>query len=327
MKSVISPSIEIVTPAPPGSLHGNRMTALRWQGFLKKLGYPTRITENWSGTDCDVLIALHALRSHASIQHFKQAYPHRPIILMMTGTDLYRDLAVHAEVLESMQWADQIVLLQPAARDLIPIALQSKTRIIYQSVKTLSRKALPKKTFDVCVIGHLRPEKDPFRTAACLSLLLPESKIRLRHLGKAMSTTMAAQALTFTKESPRYQWLGERSHAQTLQILSRSHLMVISSLMEGGAHVVSEAIAIGVPVIASDIAGNRGLLGDDYGGYFPVGCEQSLAALLTQAENDPLFYKALEKQVQKRSPLVTPTLEQDSIDQLLTHSLKHRLAS
>ena len=98
-----TPLIEIVTPAPPGSLHGNRINALRWQGFLKNLGYSSRLTQSWSGNHINLLIALHAYRSHSSILQFKQQYPSHPVILMMTGTDLYRDLLSEGEVRRAVQ--------------------------------------------------------------------------------------------------------------------------------------------------------------------------------------------------------------------------------
>jgi len=313
---------EIVTPAPPGSLHGNRITALRWQGFLKKLGHEVRIANHWSGKDADVLITLHAYRSHLSIVQFRELYPNRPIILIMTGTDLYRDMPSHPEVLKSMEMSDAIVILQSAALTMIPKRLQTKTHVIYQSTKPVKRKALLKKSFLISVIGHLRPEKDPFCTPESLKYLRPESKIQVLHLGKAMSPEMKSLAKAYNKELKNYQWLDELSHPETLQQLSRSHLMVISSLMEGGAHVVTEAIAIGVPVIASDIPGNRGLLGDDYPGYYPVGDAKALALMLQKAEFKPSFYKSLGAHIKKRKHFVQPTFELNSIKNLLGRLIK-----
>lgn len=234
----------------------------------------------------------------------------------MTGTDLYRDMPTHPEVLQSMEMADAIILLQSTAMDLIPAHLQAKTQVIYQSVKAIQRKPLLKRRFLVSVIGHLRPEKDPFCIVRSLAFTPPKSNLHVMHLGNAMSPKMRQQALAYDHTEARYQWLGELSHAKTLQALSRSHLMVISSLMEGGAHVVSEAIAIGVPIIASDIPGNRGLLGEDYPGYFPAGDERALAKLLQQAETNPSFYQALEKHIQKRQQYVKPETELRSIKDL-----------
>jgi putative glycosyltransferase (TIGR04348 family) len=309
--------IEIVTPAPAGSLHGNRITALRWQSFLKKLGHQVRVSNDWTGKDTDLLIALHAYRSHASIVQFREKYPNQPIILILTGTDLHRDMASHAEVVKSMEMSDAIVILQPAAFALIPKQLHAKTHVIYQSCKSVKRKALLKKSFLISVIGHLRPEKDPFCTAKSLKYLGPETKIKVIHLGKAMSPEMSQLAKQYSQDIENYQWQGELSHSDTLAQLSRSHLMVISSLMEGGAHVVTEAIAIGVPIIASDIPGNRGLLGDDYHGYYQVGNEKALAKILQKTESDAAFYQSLEKHIHKRRQYVQPEFELKSIKVIL----------
>ena len=310
-------AIEIVTPAPAGSLHGNRITALRWQDFLKKLGHQTQVSEKYLGSAVDLLVALHAYRSHLSLVQFRRSYPDKPIVLIMTGTDLYRDMSIHPEVLQSMKMANTIVLLQPAALALIPKNLQSKVHVIYQSTKPIKRKPLLKRDFLVSVIGHLRLEKDPFCTAKSLKQLPPESKVRVIHLGKAMSSDMHQMAESYNAELERYQWLNELSHAQTMQQLSRCHLMVISSLMEGGAHVVTEAIALGVPVIASDIPGNRGLLGDNYPGYYKVGDAKALAKLLLKAETDSTFYKSLEQHIKRRSKYVQPQFEMKSIKDLV----------
>ena len=85
--------------------------------------------------------------------------------------------------------------------------------------------------------------------------------------------------------------------------------MVISSRMEGGANVVCEALRIGVPVLASRIAGNVGLLGERYAGYFPVGDERSLARLLDRASTEPRFYMELKRQVASLRPQVDPKSE------------------
>ena len=314
---VIPHAIEIVTPAPPRSLHGNRMTAMRWAQFLKKSNFAVQVAESWSGKPVDLLISLHALRSHQSIKLFKKAFPEKPVVLILTGTDLYRDMQTHPEVNESMATADAIVVLQSAAVQSIPASFQFKTRVIYQSIKSIKRKALLRKSFLVSVIGHLRAEKDPFCTARALHLIPTESKIRVIHLGKAMSEEMREQANSHNAQLERYQWLGECSHKETLNQLSRCHLMVISSYMEGGAHVVSEAIAIGVPVIASDIPGNRGLLGDGYPGYFPVGDEKELAKLLLKAEVNVEFYESLKRHIHSRQKYVLPEFEMQSIDMLV----------
>jgi putative glycosyltransferase (TIGR04348 family) len=320
--SNIKPLIEIVTPAPKGSLHGNRVTALRWQGFLEELGYAVVVNESWSGCDAAVLIALHAYRSHSSMMEFHKKYPDRPIILVLTGTDLYRDMSVHGEVLQSMEIADQLIVLQSSALDSIPSHLRHKAQVIYQSVQVEIAKSMPGPDFQVMVIGHLREEKDPFCIARCLPLVPSDSNIRVQHLGMAMNEQMERAAKSYNENLERYQWIGEVSHLDALQMLAKSDLMVISSRMEGGAHVVSEAIALGIPVIASDIPGNRGLLGGDYLAYFPVGDEAALAGLLYRSETMPDFYKALKTQIDIRKDLISPQREMQSIQELMNLLIK-----
>lgn len=298
------------------------MTALRWQGFLEQLGYSAEVTESWSGGDVALLIALHAYRSHQSIVAFKKQYPDRPVVLILTGTDLYRDIANHNEVTQSMEIADQLVVLQSAAIDSVPARLRHKVQVINQSVEIDididNRDSTTKDDFVVSIIGHLREEKDPFCVVRSLLLLPADSKITVTHLGQAMNSQMKDQATNFDATINRYQWLGEVSHTDALKMLSESRLMVISSRMEGGAHVVSEAIALGIPVIASDIPGNRGLLSEDYPAYYPVGDEAALAALLYRAENTPTFYASLQRHIELRRELITPAREKQSIQELVS---------
>jgi glycosyltransferase involved in cell wall biosynthesis len=217
-----------------------------------------------------------------------------------------------------MEMADQLVALQSAAVDSVPAHLRHKVQVIYQSVAMDIRDSAAKDDFLVSVIGHLRKEKDPFCVVRSLALLPTDSKITVKHLGQAMNSQMQDQATNFNSTIDRYQWIGEVSHADALRVLSQSRLMVISSRMEGGAHVVSEAIALGIPVIASDIPGNRGLLGEDYPAYYPVGDEAALATLLYRAEKMPTFYASLQKHIILRRELIRPAREKQSIQELVS---------
>jgi len=308
--------ILIVTPAAPGTRNGNRTTAERWARHLRALGHETQLALDWDGRDCDVLIALHARRSHAAICAWKSAHPGRPLALVLTGTDLYRDIRHDAKARASLRLADRMVVLQPKGLDELNAAQRAKTHVIFQSVRAVRRQATPRSYFLATVIGHLREEKDPFRAALALAHL-PWSNIRVVHLGKAMTPEMSRQARALMRAEPRYRWLGELDHAATMRWLARSHVMVISSRMEGGAHVVSEAIGIGVPVIASAIAGNIGLLGEHYPAYFPVANETALARLLAHAYSDPGWLGALTSALEARRHEVDPAVERAAIARLL----------
>lgn len=309
--------IVVVTPAPPGSRHGNRYTAARWTRLLRGLGHRVDLQHEWNGKPADLMIALHARRSHSSLSRFKQAHPRLPLVLALTGTDLYRDIKSSAVARESMRLADRMIVLQERGLRELPFALRGITHVIYQSAPPPPPAAPLKSCFEVVVSGHLRDEKDPFRAATALRHVPEASRIRITHIGGAMSTAMASQAAWWMRTEPRYRWLGELSHGKAMRILSRSRLMVISSRMEGGANVVSEALAAGIPVVASRISGNVGMLGERYAGYFPATDERALARLLLRAEQDVAFYRRLQNACASRSKLVTPARESASLKQLL----------
>jgi putative glycosyltransferase (TIGR04348 family) len=308
--------IQIVTPAPAGSRHGNRATALRWAAHLRALGHRVATDTGWRGVAADALIALHARRSHASVAAWKKAYPQRPLILVLTGTDLYRDIRTDRDAKASLDLADRLVVLQSEGLNELKASHRRKAAVIHQSVRPVKRLPLPRDHVLVTVIGHLREEKEPFCAARALQFL-SERNLRIVQLGKALSADMATQARRFMKRDARYRWLGELPHGSAMRWLARSHAMVISSRMEGGAHVVSEAIAAGVPVLASKIPGNMGLLGERYPGYYPVGNDRALAKLIERAQLDRAFLASLEKAVKARRPLVHPAAERRALKALI----------
>lgn len=263
------------------------------------------------------MIALHARRSHDSISRFAGAFPDHPLILVLTGTDLYRDIRTDDDARKSLQLASRMVVLQDEGLDELPPPLRARTRVVYQSAPVATAPSPLKRCFEVVVSGHLREEKDPFRCAAALAHLPAESRIAVTHLGGPMNPAMAEEARRWAAREPRYRWLGELSHRKALAVLARGRLMVISSRMEGGANVVSEALAARVPVVASRISGNIGMLGKRYPGYYPVGDEHALARLLWRAESDPEFYRQLKAQCRSRRHLVTVGHERTSLRRLL----------
>ncbi|RLJ65112.1 selenoneine biosynthesis selenosugar synthase SenB [Sulfurisoma sediminicola] len=299
----------IVTPAPPGSRAGNRNTAVRWARILRGLGLRVDIATEWRDGDHDLMIALHARRSRTAMLHWRQRCPHRPLILALTGTDLYRDIRSDAGAADSLELADRLVVLQACGLDELTPAQRAKARVILQSETARGVWAPPRRFMRFAAIGHLREEKDPLRAAHALGLLRALAAVRVVQVGAALVPAWAQEAQALIQREPRYRWRGEVPHWQALKLLRQSHALVISSLMEGGAHVVSEAIVHGVPVLASDIPGNVGLLGADYAGYFRVGDTAALAALMRRAHEEPAFLRTLHKAVVARQPLFTPERE------------------
>lgn len=317
--------IGIVTPAPPDSRSGNRITALRWAKILRRLRNRVSILETYEGQSYDLLVALHARKSHSSIMNFRRQNPTAPVIVALTGTDLYRDLRTNHPACESLDLATRIVVLQPRAIEELQPSWRDKTRVIYQSVESKElpgvrgrspktraskREVRADRSFDVCVIGHLRAVKDPFRTALAARLLPSSSGIRVLQVGGAMTDAMATKAFQEMRVNQRYEWLGERRRTYVRRVLANSQVFVISSRMEGGANVLSEAITASVPILASRIDGNIGILGVDYPGYFDFGGTKELAQLLTRVETSPEYLAELRDRVKGLSFLFTPAREQ-----------------
>ena len=340
MLLAIDMKIGIVTPAPPRSRYGNRVTALRWARILRGAGHLVSVNQAYEGERLDLLIALHAHRSAASIKRFHREHPDKPIIVALTGTDLYGDLAHSPRARESLRLATRIVALQPKALDVLRRPLREKARVIYQSVATATKKARDDesldssagpspssdrsgpstrepRTFDVCMIGHLRPVKDPFRAAMAARLLPASSRIRVLQAGRAMTELAAARARAEMKKCPRYRWLGEQPAWRVRRILERSRLFVLASRMEGGANALGEAIVAGTPVLASRIPGSVGILGEDYPGYFEVGDTRAVAQLMTRAETDEKFLDRLTEHCSRLVPLFDPAREEEAWMQLL----------
>jgi putative glycosyltransferase (TIGR04348 family) len=302
--------IRLITPAPAHSRKGNRVTALRWAGLLKQLGHRVLIEERYEGGGCDLLVALHARRSFEAAARFRRDHPELPLLVALTGTDLYQDIRTSPEAQEALEIATRLIVLQPLGLLELPEHLRPKARVIYQSVER-PRAAPPKakRSFDVCVLGHLRPVKDPFRTAMAARRLPERSRVRVVHVGGALTEEMAEQARAERAANRRYRWLGELPRWRALRVLAGSHLLSLTSEMEGGANVISEALAALVPILASRISGSVGLLGPDYPGYFPFGDTQALADLIARAEFDSHFYAELLDGCTRLAPLVEPARE------------------
>ncbi len=315
------PSVLIVSPALADANNGNWQTASRWAQMLCEK-YRTRILPAWQGEPCDVLIALHAKRSASSIAAFAAAHPKRSCVLVLTGTDLYRDIQLEATAKTSLQLASHIVVLQDQGVHELPAALKKKVTVIYQSARRLKPVKPPASRLRIISVGHLRAEKDPMTYLRAAARLSQRHDIQFELIGNALEPAFDAAARHAVTTQPHFRWRGALPHAATRQRIKHAQILVNTSRMEGGAHVILEAAQSGCAVLASNVPGNVGMLGAGHEGLFELGDDASLAAMITRCRDDLLFFQNLRDQTQARARLFEPQEEQRRLRHLIHTALE-----
>jgi putative glycosyltransferase (TIGR04348 family) len=317
--------VNILIVHPGGTeLHtGNRTTAERWALLLRELGHQVQLANDWSGSDqagsYSLLVALHARRGFAAIDRFHRARPEVPIVVALTGTDLYRDIENSPEARQSLEIATRLIVLQPLAMEALPPHLRERCRVVFQSAEAAEdAEPADANVFCVCVLSHLRGVKDPLRAAYAARDLPADSRVQVLHAGGALDPELVHEAEAEQRRNPRYRWLGALPRERALRLLAGSQLLALTSYLEGGANVISEAIAAEVPVVSALIPGSVGLLGAGYPGYFEAGDTRGLRLLMERAETDTNFYGELKGLVRTLKPLFDPGRERESWRALLS---------
>jgi putative glycosyltransferase (TIGR04348 family) len=320
----VAPSIVIVSPASADANNGNWQTARRWQLMLQSR-YSVRIVKHWvpgsSATNDRVMLALHARRSADSIAAWAGTGAGVGLAVVLTGTDLYRDIESDPAAQASLRLANQLVVLQERGIDALPEAVRGKARVIFQSCDERATLAKTEAHLRVTMVGHLRDEKSPDTLFAAAQLLNASDGIYIDHIGAPLDAALAAQARATAAACPHYRWLDAQPHEATRRHIQRAHVLVHCSKMEGGAHVVLEAVRSGTPVVASRIPGNVGMLGADYSGYFDWGDAQGLADVLHRLATDNRLMDLLKKQCAERAALFAPEAEHDALHHLVVDLL------
>jgi len=208
--------LTLVTPNLPEARSGNFITAARYRRILERLGHRVTLTTSYKGEACDGLIALHARRSHPSIRRFAEQSPERPLAVVLTGAALCRHIQSDPEAKGWPELSSRLLVRQRMGVPELPGQYRAKTLVIYQSVIGCHPKGRPpSRFFRVAVVGHLRPEKDPLRTAFAARQLPRDSRIHVQHAGSALEAEWREAAAREQRDNPRYEWLGVLPHWKT----------------------------------------------------------------------------------------------------------------
>jgi putative glycosyltransferase (TIGR04348 family) len=320
------PKAIIVTPAARQTNNGNWRTAVRWRRMLAPIARAT-VVQQWTGEPFSLMLALHARRSAASIAAWDEArsrsgeHGRLPLIVVLTGTDLYRDIRSDADAQRSLRLADALVVLQDQALESLPPAVRHKATVIFQSGERRKTLAKTRRHLRAVMVGHLREEKSPQTLFDAARILRERADIKIDLVGGALDQRLGQLAEATARACPRYRWLGALPHSDTLRRIQQAHVLINASSMEGGAHVVLEAVRAGTPVLASRISGNVGMLGADYAGYFACGDAEALARLLQRCRDEPALLPTLRRQCRARASLFEPRREQQALRRLVSRLL------
>jgi len=285
--------------------------------------FNVRIAQDWQPADPapDLLIALHARRSAAAVAAFAAAFPQRPRLLVLTGTDLYRDIVTNAQAKRSLELATRLVALNRCAADALPAALRPKLDIVLQSASPLG--PLPRsRAFTVVVAGHLRDEKNPQLVWRLMRDWPAQVPLRLVHIGAALQPALGRQARQVERVQPAYVWRGARPHSALRRRVASAHLLLHPSHMEGGSLAIIEALMAHTPVIASRVPGNVGLLGASYPGLFDADDAAAAAALIARASSEPRFAARLARDCARLARQFTPQRERIALQRVVNRCLR-----
>lgn len=308
--------ILIIIPTPLDSQQGNTITAQRYKRIFEELGHSTEIANTYTDQEADVLIAIHAVKSAPSLQQWKQQ-TNKPCVLVLGGTDIYKDQNTHPKTYkQSLTLADKIIVLESLAFKKVPKKYQQKTNIIPQSATAIKeRKTKQTNLFQICIVGHLRETKNPFFTIE--QIHETDLPLKIIHIGKPLEEDLSPIARNWETKDKRYTWTGNISHQESLQLIEQSNILSHPTLVDSGPSALIESLSLQTPIIASNIDGNRGILGDDYEGVFDLKHPDKFLELIEKSLHNPDFYQKLEEQCKKQSKLFTKAKEKKALKNLL----------
>lgn len=148
------------------------------------------------------MIALHARRSAASVAAWHAAFPERPLVLVLTGTDLYRDIETDADAQRSLALAQRLVVLNEAGPARLPPALRDRVTVCLQSATP--RRARPKtpRHLRALMVGHLRDEKQPQIYFDAARALAHCTDILFDHIGGGLTRRWLRRPGRWPRSSP-----------------------------------------------------------------------------------------------------------------------------
>lgn len=307
-----SMKINVCTGYPLSSPKGNSVTAKRMVRLFEAAGHQATAMHTNEPPPADVIISLHALKTSAATLFFAKHNPDAKVLVLLTGTDINGGIESKPELAQRvLELADAVVVAQPACLEDLPPTWRAKVNVIYPSIDLPEPAPLDVPGGPLFTnVGHLRPVKNPHLMFRALRHFdLPVTALSI---GTDLDSTDGQQATVNMRIDERYRWMGGCAREEATAWIKHSLATINTSFSEGGANTIIEAIHLGTPVLASDIHGNRGLLGEVYAGFFTSDNSEELAALMVRCVEDGEFVEQLKAQLARQKPLFTNQAEVSS---------------
>jgi len=314
------PSVCIVSPVAQRAHDGVAVTAERWRQWLEPVA-DVAVAPEWTGASDDILIALHAGGSAESVARFAHAHPRRPLALVLTGSDVARDIDTHPSACAALSHATHLIVRQPGAMARLGDSQQARARLIEPSAPRRVMRNKARTRFDVALAAPLCAESDPMTLFNAIRALPPESPVRLLHMGTACHEELAEAARQTQARHKQYQWLGEPQPYDMRRWIARARTVVHCDVVDGAALAVVDAVCSHVPVLASRLPVHEGLLGSDYEGFFEPGDARALAELLQRVSSDEPFLRMLARHCEAQAARFAPEVEGAAVRNLLHEML------
>ncbi len=329
--------IKIYSPSRDSAVTGNYVTSKRYAYHLQNLGYRVFVYNgfeekvNVEGVRC--AFVLHAEKGSHVIKEL--AAKNVPVVLVLTGTDLYRDIistknSKKERCFRSIQLASAIVVLhENAVSDLLKVVSFPRERIfvVLQSVVDFKKRTFlfkKKNHYKILLLSNIRKEKG---IIVAISGFLEfqknidaRTKFTLDHIGGVLDQGYFKKITNLLEGVKSVSFLGSIEKDKLQTMLASYDLLLHSSFIEGGSLVIQEAQNAGLPIIASDISCHAALLGSAYVGLHSVGSAKDVSEKLKTFFFDELCRKQMETQLSS-CPAAGSTLgkEQKALRRVLTY--------
>lgn len=285
--------VALVTPIAHPSVRGNAVTVARLARGLGERGVDAEVVdlsrvsaaglpglgERLAAVAPDLVHAFHAFQAAPAVASFTRTRG-LPLVVSLTGTDVNHDLfnpARRARTLAALREARTLVAFHETIRAKVAGEapdVGERIVVIPQSV------ALGDEPYALADLVPARPGEVRFLLPAGIrrvkNVLLPFAPLgalargyplRLLIAGPIIEDDEGVRLAEALKGADWATYLGEVPHAQMGSLLDGVDVLINSSLSEGGmANSVLEAMSRGRAVLASDIEGNRSVIGDEVDG-------------------------------------------------------------